>query len=131
MPANGCPTIRKLAARMCHRASLILSIARPGAGRAGRTRYAIVLLRRRLAQRRLLGGEYPNGFTMTANLTIPIRSRTDQAAPKSLPCRLKRGATYHVWTQSRVASDKRQFVSYTRIETYQLKADYKNQLMRP
>lgn len=75
-------------------------------------------------------GEYPNGFTMAATLTTPIRTRPDPAAPKSLPCRLKRGPTYHVWNKSRVASGKLQFVSYTRIETYQLKADYKTQLSR-
>jgi hypothetical protein len=138
-PANGCAAIRRLAAQACHRASIILSIAvmmKAAAAldpaRAGPVEPGMPSSSYDAGwhKENFWSGEYPNGFTMAANLTIPIRSRPDPAAAKSLPCLLKRGATYHVWNKSRVASDKLQFVSYTRIETYQLKADYKSQLMR-
>jgi hypothetical protein len=68
-------------------------------------------------------GEYPHGFTMSANATINIRERLDPDAPKTVSCLLKRGATYHIWNKQRVASDQLEFVSWTKIETYELNAN--------
>jgi hypothetical protein len=51
-------------------------------------------------------GEYPNGFTMTADVTISIRGSLDLDAPKSISCALKKGSTYHVWNKKRVVSDR-------------------------
>jgi hypothetical protein len=66
-------------------------------------------------------GEYPGGFTMTQDATINIRSSPDPAAPKSTACLLKKNATYHPWNQDRVHSDHLEFISFTRIETYEVK----------
>ena len=68
------------------------------------------------------GGEYPNGFTMATDITINIRGRPDLDAPKSISCVLRKGATYHPWNDKRVISDRLEFVSFTKIETYELKA---------
>jgi len=139
MSASVCAAHRKLVARVCDRASTILSIAivmtaaatldpawaGPVEALVSPSPYDASWHRENF-----WSGEYPNGFTMAANLTIPIRLRLDPAAAKSLSCRLKRGATYHVWNKSRVTSDRLRFISYTRIETYQLKADYKTNLTR-
>jgi len=141
VPRNVRAGIRKLAARVGDRASMILSIsfaivmtaaAALDPARAGQVEASMSPPSYGAGWHRenRWSGEYPNGFTMAANLTISIRTIPDPAAPKSESCLLKRGATYHVWNKSRVASDKLQFVSYTRIETYQLKADYKTQLLR-
>jgi hypothetical protein len=141
MPRNAFVGIRKLASRVCDRASMILSIAIAivmtaaaalDPARAGQVEASMPPPSYDASWHRENGwsGEYPNGFTMAANLTIPIRTKPDPAAPKSESCLLKRGATYHVWNKSRVASDKLRFVSYTHIETYQLKADYNTQLLR-
>jgi hypothetical protein len=67
-------------------------------------------------------GEYPNGFTMTADVTISIRGSLDLDAPKSISCALKKGSTYHVWNKKRVVSDRLEFISFTKIETYELEA---------
>jgi hypothetical protein len=69
-------------------------------------------------------GEYPHGFTMTANVTIRIRSTPDPDVPRSKSCALRKGATYHPWNRSRVASDQLEFVTFTRIQTFELQEDY-------
>jgi hypothetical protein len=69
-------------------------------------------------------GEYPNGFTMTVDVTTNIRANPDPDAPKSQSCFLREGATYHEWNKKRVRSDKLEFVSFTKIATHALKTDY-------
>jgi len=139
MPASVCAATRKLAPRVRDRAGTILAItvvmtaaATLDPARAGPIEASMPPSSYDTSWHRenFWSGEYPNGFTMAASLTIPIRTRPDPAAAKSLSCRLKRGATYHVWNKSRVTSDRLRFVSYTRIETYQLKADHKSNLTR-
>jgi hypothetical protein len=75
-------------------------------------------------------GEYPNGFTIAADMTIDIRARLDPAAPKSVSCRLKKGATYHEWNRKRIAADRLQFISFTRIKTYMMTGELTVQLER-
>jgi hypothetical protein len=70
------------------------------------------------------GGEYPHGFTMTANVTLKIRPVPDPGAPKSTSCTLRQGSTFHPFNRSRVASDHLEFVTFTRIVTYELEQDY-------
>jgi hypothetical protein len=65
-------------------------------------------------------GEYPNGFTIARDLTIDIRAMPDPDAPKSVACRLKKGATYHQWNSKRVAADHLEFISFTKIRTYRI-----------
>lgn len=69
-------------------------------------------------------GEYPFGFTVKSNVTVSIRSHLDLNAPKSVPCLLRKGATYHQWNTKRVAVDQLQFVSFTKISTYELNTDF-------
>ena len=68
-------------------------------------------------------GEYPHGFTMSADAVINIRERLDPDAPRSVSCLLKKGATYHIWNKQRVASDQLEFVSFTKIVAFEVKAD--------
>jgi hypothetical protein len=75
-------------------------------------------------------GEYPSGFTIAADMTIDIRPKLDPAAPKSVKCRLKKGATYHQWNSKRAASDRLQFISFTKIKTYRLTGDLTVKLER-
>src|SRR5262245_52931371 len=67
-------------------------------------------------------GEYPDGFTLAADVTINIRWRLDLGAPKSISCVLRKGSTYHEWNKKRVVSDRLEFVSFTKIVTYELEA---------
>ena len=69
-------------------------------------------------------GEYPNGFTMNADVTVDIRPALDLNAPKSLACLLKRGSTYHEWNKKRVASDQLKFLSFTKIATYEVNSAF-------
>ena len=69
-------------------------------------------------------GEYPNGFTVKSNVTVSIRPNLDLDAPKSVPCLLRKGATYHQWNTKRVAADQLQFVSFTKISTYEVNSDF-------
>lgn len=69
-------------------------------------------------------GEYPHGFTMAADVTIDIRKSFDPNVPKSVSCLLKKGATYHPWNGKRVTSDQLEFVSFTKIEIYELKSGF-------
>lgn len=69
-------------------------------------------------------GEHPYGFTLKSNVTLSIRSELDPGAAKTVVCLLKKGATYHEWNKSRVRSDKLQFVSFTKIGTYELEKDF-------
>jgi hypothetical protein len=75
-------------------------------------------------------GEYPSGFTIAADMTIDIRTRLDPAAPKSVSCRLEKGATYHQWNSERVAADRLQFISFTRIKTFLMTGELTVQLQR-
>jgi len=65
-------------------------------------------------------GEYPDGFTVATDVTINIRGRVDLAAPKSISCALRKGATYHQWNKKRVVWDRLEFISFTKIMTYEL-----------
>jgi hypothetical protein len=69
-------------------------------------------------------GEYPDGFTMTGNVTTKIRGSLNLDAPKSISCMLRKGATYHQWNKRRVSSDRLEFTSFTKIETYELDASF-------
>ena len=75
-------------------------------------------------------GEYPDGFTMARNVTTMIRGSLDVDAPKSVSCVLRKGATYHPWNKKRVVSDRLEFVSFTKIETYDLDASFTVELRR-
>jgi hypothetical protein len=73
-------------------------------------------------------GEYPYGFTTTKDVTIQIRETLDPTAPTTISCDLKKGATYHQWNDDRVKSDGLEFISFTKIETYQVKSDFKDEV---
>jgi hypothetical protein len=75
-------------------------------------------------------GEYPNGFTIAQDMRIDIRSKLDLGAPKDVSCQLRKGATYHPWNKTRVRADGLQFVSFTKIEHYELKDDSAVNLIR-
>jgi hypothetical protein len=75
-------------------------------------------------------GETPDGFTMARDMTINIRATLDPDAPKSVSCVLKKGATYHPWNRERVAADQLEFVSLTRIKTYEVKDGFVAELER-
>jgi hypothetical protein len=75
-------------------------------------------------------GETPDGFTMAKDVTITIRATLDPDAPKSVACALRKGATYHPWNKERVAADQLEFVSLTRIKTYQVKENFTADLER-
>jgi len=75
-------------------------------------------------------GEYPDGFTMARNITTKIRGSLDVDAPKSISCVLRKGATYHPWNKKRVVSDRLEFASFTKIETYELDASFTIELRR-
>lgn len=70
------------------------------------------------------GGEYPDGFTMTADATIRIRKIPDRDAKRTLKCLLRANATYHPWNEPRVRSDHLQFVTFSRIATYEFRSPY-------
>ena len=75
-------------------------------------------------------GEYPDGFTMASNVTTKIRGSLELDAPKSISCVLRKGATYHQWNKKRVISDRLEFISFTKIETYELNASFTVELRR-
>jgi hypothetical protein len=75
-------------------------------------------------------GRYPDGFTMASTVTTKIRGSLDFGAPKSIPCVLRKGATYHQWNKKRAISDRLEFVSFTKIETYELSASFTVELRR-
>jgi hypothetical protein len=75
-------------------------------------------------------GEYPDGFTIASNLTAKIRGSLNSDAPKSISCVLRKGATYHQWNKKRVISDRLEFISLTKIETYELSASFTVELRR-
>jgi hypothetical protein len=75
-------------------------------------------------------GEYPDGFTMASNVATKIRGSPNLDAPKSIPCLLRKGATYHQWNKKRVISDRLDFISFTKIETYELNAAFTVELRR-
>ncbi len=66
------------------------------------------------------GGEYPHGFTLTKNVTTPIRATADPAAARSIGCALKKGATLHPWNAKRVASMGLEFVTWSHTRTYEI-----------
>jgi hypothetical protein len=75
-------------------------------------------------------GEYPNGFTMAADVTLNIRASPDLDAPKSRSCVVRKGATYHQWNKKRAVSDRLEFISFTKIATYELKAGFTVEVSR-
>jgi hypothetical protein len=75
-------------------------------------------------------GEYPDGFTIASNVTIKIRGSLNSDAPKSISCMLRKNATYHQWNKKRVISDQLEFISFTKIETYELSASFTVELRR-
>jgi len=75
-------------------------------------------------------GEYPYGFTMAKDVTVKIRENLDPNAPKTISCDLKKGATYHAWNSKRFKSDQLEFISFTKIETYELKSSFRANVTR-
>jgi hypothetical protein len=75
-------------------------------------------------------GEYPDGFTMAADVTLNIRGSPDLEAPKSMSCVLTKGSTYHQWNKKRVVSDRLEFISFTKIKTYELRASFTAEVSR-
>jgi hypothetical protein len=75
-------------------------------------------------------GEYPYGFTMAKDVTIKIREALDPDTPTTISCDLKKGATYHQWNADRVKSDQLEFVSFTKIATYEVKSDFRGEVTR-
>jgi len=75
-------------------------------------------------------GEYPDGFTMASNVTTKIRGSPNLDAQKTISCVLRKGATYHQWNKKRVISDRLEFISFTKIETYELNASFTVELRR-
>lgn len=65
-------------------------------------------------------GEYPTGFTMTADVTSAIRPAPDPDLPRSVACELRARATYHPWNLTRVEADQLEFRSYTPIVRYRV-----------
>ena len=75
-------------------------------------------------------GEYPNGFTLATDVTLNIRATPDLDAPRSKSCVLRKGSTYHQWNKKRVVSDRLEFISFTKIKTYELKESLKVEVSR-
>ncbi len=69
-------------------------------------------------------GEYPTGFSVSAETSIPMRAEPDPDAPAALTCVLSKGATYHPWNHARVADDALVFRSYSKKHTYTIKRAY-------
>jgi hypothetical protein len=69
-------------------------------------------------------GEYSNGFTMKTDATIQIRDLPDPKRPKSVACLLKQGTVYHSSNESLVASDRLQFITFTKIVPRTVKVDF-------
>ncbi len=67
-------------------------------------------------------GEYPNGFTMVENARLTLRESPNLSAPATVACEFPVTATYHPWNEARVASDGLQFLSFTRIQDYEITA---------
>jgi hypothetical protein len=63
-------------------------------------------------------GEYPDGFTMTADAVVSARATPDPDAQATISCALKKGATYHQWNETRVKADGLDFVTFSRIVPY-------------
>jgi hypothetical protein len=75
-------------------------------------------------------GEYPGGFTMTETRTIELRERPDPAAPRTVPCRFEKDATYHPWNRERVAGQNLQFVSFTKARDYIVQTGFEGHLQK-
>jgi len=68
------------------------------------------------------GGEYPRGFTMSADKTIAIRSQPDPDSAPTIDCVLEKGATYHPWNEKRTKTSKLEFVTFVRTIDFEIKA---------
>jgi hypothetical protein len=75
-------------------------------------------------------GEYPDGFTMATDVTLNIRGSPDLDAPKSMSCALTKGSTYHQWNKKRSVSDQLEFIAFTKIRTYELRASFAAEVSR-
>jgi hypothetical protein len=69
-------------------------------------------------------GEYPAGFTLTADVSIRIRLEPAPDAPPTVRCDLSRNATYHPWNGARIADRKLKFVSFTKIVRHEIERDH-------
>ncbi|HZP18616.1 MAG TPA: hypothetical protein VFB16_00275 [Bauldia sp.] len=69
-------------------------------------------------------GEYPGGFTLTADARVMIRDAPDRDAPQAIACDLKAKATYHPWNEVRVKSDHLEFLSYSKIVPFAVKTPF-------
>jgi len=67
---------------------------------------------------------------MARNVTTKIRASLDLDAPKSISCVLRKGATYHPWNKKRVVSDRLEFISFTKIEAYEVNSSFTVDLPR-
>jgi hypothetical protein len=67
---------------------------------------------------------------MATDVAIDIRGSLDLDAPKSMSCFLRKGSTYHQWNKKRAVSDRLEFISLTKITTYELKASFTVEVSR-
>jgi hypothetical protein len=67
---------------------------------------------------------------MATDVTLNIRGSPDLDAPKSMSCVLTKGSTYHQWNKKRAVSDRLEFISFTKIKTYELKASFTAEVSR-
>ncbi|RMF04408.1 MAG: hypothetical protein D6773_06490, partial [Alphaproteobacteria bacterium] len=65
-------------------------------------------------------GEYPNGFTLTRDVSVMIRSEPLPEAPRTIACALRKGETYHPWNAARVKASGLEFLSFVKIVTYRI-----------
>lgn len=63
-------------------------------------------------------GEWPHGFTLRQDVITKIRKEPVPEVSRTIDCALKRGATYHPWNTTRVASSRLEFISYIPIATF-------------
>ncbi|MEM9676596.1 MAG: hypothetical protein AAF890_00950 [Pseudomonadota bacterium] len=67
-------------------------------------------------------GEYPSGFTVVDTHTRTLRASPNTAAATKVACTFQKGATYHVWNNTRVKSQGLRFVSFQEITTFKVDA---------
>jgi len=47
-----------------------------------------------------------------------------------MSCVLRKGSTYHQWNKKRIVADRLEFISFTKIKTYELKASFTVEVSR-
>ncbi len=76
-------------------------------------------------QTQFWSGEYPNGFSVNkSGVTVMGRSGMDKGLPAEMACALPFKATFHVWNQDRVESNKVEFFTASKIVPMVAKEDF-------